>query len=378
MKRKIIVVISARASYSRIRTALIAMNRHAAISLSVVLMASAAGTVYGDVETQAVSDGLRVCAVLDTLSDRDDLCGQVLTTSNCMTALAKVFGKECPDAVVTVADRYETISTAIAATYLNIPLIHLQGGEITGNIDERVRHAITKLADIHLPCTKLAAERIVRMGEDPGRVFCLGCPSCDIAQEALNDPRSAGEVLAAHHVEIDFSPEKNSYIAVMQHSVTDEYGAVPNQLEVTLKAALRIGLPILWFGNNVDAGSKQLRSILEDRIGGKRNIRFVNHLPGKDFLVVLRDCRCLIGNSSVGIRECSYMGVPVVNIGTRQGGRERGMNVVDTEFDTEKIIAAYEAAVARNAAGSDLYGDGKAGERIADLLANVDLCPKKG
>lgn len=377
MKRKIIVVISARASYSRVRTALMAMYNHAQIDLSIVLMASAAKSKYGDIKTRLESAGMTICAIIDSLSSYGDHYGQVETVSNCLISLADVFRENTPDAVMTIADRYETIATAIAASYMNIPLIHLQGGEVTGNIDEKVRHAITKLADIHLPCTMESAQRLIKMGERPDRVFQLGCPSCDIAQEALEDPRTAEDVARELGLKIGYPLTAGTYIVVMQHSVTDEYQQTEEQFFATLEAVLRLNIPIIWIGNNVDAGADRLRRLLDEYVCGNERVWFINHIPGKEFLIILRDCRCLIGNSSVGIRECSFMGVPVVNIGSRQEGRERGNNVVDADFNADHIIDAYAIATTMTIGRSTLYGDGNAGEKIAELVATVDLNIRK-
>lgn len=378
MKRKVIVVISARASYSRIKTALTAMSKNETINLSIVLMASAASAMYGDIKTQIISDGIKISAILETLSDYDNHYGQVLTTANCLVALASVLQKEKPDVVITIADRYETISTAIAASYMNIPLIHLQGGEVTGNIDERVRHAITKLADIHFVCTDKSLERVIRMGESPDCVYNVGCPSCDIAREALFDERTSIQILNGLGITTRFSLFPKSYVVVVQHSVTDEYDRMEQQFEATYGAVCRLNVPVLWFGNNSDAGSKYMRSLLDAHAYRNDAIEFINNVPGREFLVILRDCRCLIGNSSVGVRECSYMGVPVVNIGSRQDGRERGANVVDTDFNVDHIIGAYKTIITREIKKVSLYGDGHAGIKIAELVATMNLNTKKG
>lgn len=377
-KRYIITVISARASFSRIKTALLELNKKKNVDLGIVLMASAASNTHGNVIDQVKAYGLRIDGVLDTLSSLSDEYGQTLTTSSCISALSKLLWEKRPDAVITIADRYETIATAISASYLNIPLIHIQGGEVTGNIDEKVRHAITKLADIHLPSTEEAGNRLEKMGESRDSIFVTGCPSCDIAEDAMNASACANEILHALGIGNEINWNKESYIVVLQHSVTDEVEEAAKQIEQTFFAVKNLNLPVLWIGNNPDAGSKAIRNyIAENILENSKSICFANNIPNEEFLVVLRDCKCIIGNSSVGIRECSYMGVPSVNIGSRQQGRLRGFNVEESSPNKDDIIRAYNIAIMKKRQGSFIYGDGHAGKKIADIISSVKLTTKK-
>ena len=249
-----------------------------------------------------------------------------------------------PDVVVTVADRYETLSTAVAAAYMNIPVAHIQGGEVTGSIDEKVRHAVTKLADVHLVSTDKAAERVIRMGEDPSMVFVTGCPSIDLAATMLEDPGLDFDVFERYGGVGPRADLSNGYLVVMQHPVTTEYHQARRHVTETLRVVKELDLPALWFWPNVDAGadgtSSGIRTFREEQ--DPRNIHFFKNMSPVDFLKLLHNSRCLIGNSSVGIRECSFLGVPVVNIGSRQAGRDRGGNVVDAGYDREEIAEAVE------------------------------------
>jgi UDP-hydrolysing UDP-N-acetyl-D-glucosamine 2-epimerase len=294
--------------------------------------------------------------------------------------LATVFDNLKPDAVVSVADRYETLASAVAASYMNIPLVHIQGGEVTGSIDEKVRHAVTKLADLHLVATTKAAERVVRMGEDPDRVLITGCPSIDLAMDVRDRPSldfDPFERYGGVGAGIDLS---DGYVVVLQHPVTTEYEASRAHITETLGAVDDYGRPALWFWPNVDAGSdgtsRGIRAFRE--VNRPERIHFFKNMAPTDFLRVVVNGRCLVGNSSAGIRECSFLGVPVVNIGSRQDGRDRGANVVDVDYDHRDILTAIEAQGVRGRLDSDpLYGDGKAGLRIADALATVELSVDK-
>lgn len=375
-KRKVCVVITARPSYSRIRSALLAIQNHPDLELQVVSAASMLLDRYGNTVTHLEQDGFKVDARVYMVLEGENLVTSAKTTGLGLIELATTFDNLQPDMVVTIADRYETIATAIAAAYMNIPLVHMQGGEVTGSIDEKVRHAITKLADIHLVTTEKARERVVRMGENPERVFVTGCPSIDIAHEVLQNPGEEidpfdryGGVGAA----VDLS---NGYLVVMQHPVTTEYEEGRKQITETLYAIKELGIPTLWFWPNVDAGSdgvsKGIRAFRE--MESPDNIHFFKDIPPLDFLRMINRSRCIIGNSSVAIRECSYLGVPAVNIGSREAGRERGPNVIDVDYDRNAI----KAAISKNINGQrppkvNLYGDGHAGERIANVLATAEL-----
>ncbi len=376
MKRKVCIVITARPSYSRIRSALYAIRDHPDLELQIVSAASMLLDRYGKTVSHVEQDGFKVDARVFMVLEGENLVTSAKTTGLGLIELATTFDNLHPDMVVTIADRYETIATAVAAAYMNIPLVHMQGGEVTGNIDEKVRHAITKLADIHLVTTEKARERVIRMGEDPSKVFVTGCPSIDLAEEVLRDPGEEIDPFEKYGgvgATVDLS---NGYLVVMQHPVTTEYSEARRQVTETLFAIKELGLPTLWFWPNVDAGSdgvsKGIRAFRE--IESPTNIHFFKDIPPIDFLRMVYRSRCIVGNSSVAIRECSYLGVPAVNIGTRELGRERGPNVIDVDYDRNAI----KAAILQQINGSKpprvhLYGDGRAGEHIADILAKVPL-----
>ena len=376
MRRKICVVITARPSYSRIKTALKAIQEHKDLELQLVVAASALLDRYGTAVDYIEADGFAIAAKVYMVLEGENPASMAKTTGLGMLELATVFDNLRPDAVVTVADRYETLATAVAASYMNIPVAHVQGGEVTGSIDEKVRHAVTKLADLHFVSTDKSAERVIKMGEDPATVFVTGCPSIDLAAGILNDPtlnfdpfRKYGGVGAP----VDLS---GGYLVVMQHPVTTEYQLAKQHVFETLHAVLDSELPTLWFWPNVDAGSdgtsNGIRTFRERE--NPANIHFFKNMAPSDFLRLIHNCRCLVGNSSVGIRESSFLGVPVVNVGSRQGGRERGSNVLDVGYDRAEIAGAIKHHRRNGRYPNDqLYGDGQAGERIANLLAEARL-----
>lgn len=375
-KRKIAVVITARPSYSRVKTVLTAIKEHSELELQLIVAASALLDRYGSAVNYIEKDGFEIAAKVFNVLEGENLTAAAKTTGIGILELSTVFDNLKPDIVVTVADRFETMATAIAASYMNIPLAHIQGGEVTGNIDEKVRHAITKLADYHFVASENAKNRVIQLGENPEMVFNTGCPSIDIAKEVLKSDK------------LDFNPYEKyggvgskpkldeGYIVVMQHPVTNEYQDSRKHIEATLRAIQKINLPTLWFWPNVDAGadgtSTGIRSFREKY--ALENVHFFKNMEGDDFLNLLNSCICLIGNSSVGIRECSYLGVPAINIGTRQNRRDRGQNVSDVSYDENEITNAVKNILDKTERPkSDVYGGGNAGKKIAELLQSLPL-----
>lgn len=374
--RKVCVVVTARPSYSRIRTALMAIRDHPDLELQLVVAASALLDRYGSAIQYIERDQFPIAARVQMVLEGGNLTAMAKTTGLGLLELSSVFEHLQPDVVVTIADRFETIATAIAAAYLNLPLAHVQGGEITGSIDEKVRHAVTKLADLHLVSTDRAAERVIRMGEPPATVHVTGCPSIDLAVDTLRTPALDFDPYARYGgvgAGMDLS---RGYVVVLQHPVTTEHELARAHVTETLHAVRDADLPTLWFWPNPDAGS-------DGTSGGIRrfremekpsNIHFFKNMAPEDFLRLVYNSRCLIGNSSMGIRECSFLGVPVVNIGSRQQGRDRGRNVVDAAYARGDIGRAVAGHLANGRYPSDpLYGDGRAGPRIAGVLADAPL-----
>ena len=374
--RKVMVVVTSRASYARIKSVLKATQAHPELELVTVGAASLLLEKYGAGYKSMESDGIPLGEKVYMVVEGEIPTTMAKTVGIGIMELATVFDNHRPDVVISIADRFETIATAIAASYLNIPVAHVQGGEVTGSIDEKVRHAVTKLASIHFVATQRAAERVRRMGEEPDRIHVTGCPSVDLAAAAMKRPdidyefydryRGVGE-------QVDLNAD---YIVCMQHPVTTDFESAYDQAWETLVALDELRVPTLLFWPNMDAGSdlvsKAIR-VFRERHKPEYVYCLKNMLP-RDFLVMLLNSKCIVGNSSVGIRECSFMGVPAVNIGDRQAGRERGRNVTDVQHDREAIAQAVRAAMERGHTPPEpIYGDGQSGERIANLLAEAPL-----
>jgi UDP-hydrolysing UDP-N-acetyl-D-glucosamine 2-epimerase len=376
-KRKICAVVTARPSYSRIKTALLAIKEHPNLELQLVVAGSALLGRYGNTVDIIEKDGFTINEKVFMVLEGENKTAMAKTTGLGVMELANVFYNLKPDAVITIADRFETIAASIAASYQNIPLVHIQGGEVTGNIDEKVRHANTKLADIHIVASEDAKERVLKMGEEVDSVINTGCPSIDLAKEIKDNPiLSFNPIEKYGGVGAQLDWENKGYIVVMQHPVTTEYEAAKEDVLKTLHAVAELGIPTFWFWPNVDAGadgtSNGIRTFRE--LNKPQNIHFFKNMEPHDFLSLLVNSKCLIGNSSVGIRECSYLSVPVVNIGTRQNRRERGNNVLDVDYNKEAIKAAIKYQIEnKNITSSTIYGNGESGNKIAEILAKKPL-----
>jgi UDP-hydrolysing UDP-N-acetyl-D-glucosamine 2-epimerase len=281
-----------------------------------------------------------------------------------------------PDVVITVGDRFETMATTLAATYLNIPLAHTMGGEVSGNIDEVIRHAITKFSNIHFPACEDARQRIIKMGEDPASVHMVGCPRIDIIAQLLNTNVDCSDEIFAEGVGVSFSLKK-PFIIVSQHSVTSDYGQGEEQITQTLMAVEKTGIPALVLWPNADAGSEEvsrgIRKFREHRSPGAP-FHYVKNLPPEIYMPLMAKTACLVGNSSSGIREGAFIGTPCVNIGSRQRNRQRGKNVIDAQPQMQSIYDAIQNRLQVGRLSSEpIYGDGNAGQRIADILASTPL-----
>ena len=376
-KRKICVVITARPSYARIKSALRAMLNNPKIELQIVLAGSALLDKYGNIEKILQKDGFKINKKIYYVLESDAPITMCKTTGVAILELSTVFQSLNPDVVVTVADRRNNC--------------YIFSGQLSkysfGSYSRRrsirkywwkTRHANTKLADIHLVSNENARERVIKMGEEISKVINTGCPSIDIARDVLENP------------EINFDPIKkyggkwkykllSGYLVVLQHPVT-EFMKSKEQMTITLQAIQDLDIPTFWLWPNLDIGtdnaSKAIRLFREKN--NIPNIHFFKNLEPQDFLKLIKNSKCFIGNSSAGIREGAFLGVPAVNIGTRQNRRMRGKNVIDCDYNKDEIISAINKQLSSNYIEKEnIYGDGYSGKKISDYLETCELDFKK-
>ena len=374
MTKKICVVVGSRANYSSIKSAMQAIKAHPDLTLQLVSAASAMLERHGAVQDVMAEDGFFPDAEAPFLLEGGTLSTMARSTGLGLIELASVFERLQPDIVVTIGDRFETMATTLAAAYLNIPIAHTMGGEVSGNIDENIRHATTKFANIHFPASEDARQRIIKLGENPEYVLCTGCPRLDLVAEIMHQKPSS-EIVFASGVGKPFNLE-GKFVIVSQHPVTSEFGDGVNQIGETLHAVKELQLPALVLWPNTDAGSDDVARGI--RIFREHNpdvpFFYVKNLPPETYMPLMRVTSCLAGNSSSAIREGAFIGTPAVNIGTRQINRERGANILDAGYDRTEIRKAMQDRIDHGLFDMDpIYGDGKAGLRIADALANTEV-----
>lgn len=374
MKRKVCIMVASRANYGRIKSVLHAVKAHPKLELQLIVCASALLYRFGSAIDVIREDGFEPNTLVYMSIEGETPATMAKSTGLAIVELSTIFSTLKPDIVLTVADRYETLANAVTASYMNIPVAHTQGGEISGSIDESVRHAITKLAHIHFPATPQAARILRNLGENPERIFLTGCPSLDIISSINLD--LTPEIIKKYGGTggtIDFS---KPYILVMQHPVTTEYGHGKEQILETIHAIDALQMQTIWLWPNIDAGtdelSKAIRNYREQR--QPEFVHFYRNFSPEDYIRFLNASSCIVGNSSSGLREAALLGVPCVNVGTRQSGRERAQNVIDVPYDRDKILQAIWTQLNHGRYdSSSLYGSGHAGKKIADVLAAVDL-----
>ena len=371
-RRRICIVVNSRANYGRIKTVMAAVQEHPGLELLTVVGASALLHRFGNVREIMERDGFHADSTVYTIIEGENPTTMAKSTGLAIIELATIFENLKPDIALTVADRFETMATAVAASYMNIPVAHTQGGEVTGSIDESVRHAVTKLSHLHFPATEIARDNVLRMGEDPATVFLTGCPAIDAIADI--DYTITPDFFARYQGVGPALDPRKPYLVVLQHPVTTEYGQGLAQIEETLAAVAATGMQTAWLWPNVDAGSDQvskgLRRFRENHPAAP--LHFYLNFEVTDYARLINGASCLIGNSSSALREGSFLGVPAVNIGSRQGGRERGDNVIDAGYDRAAIGAAIARQLEHGRYERSLrFGDGTAGRQIAHVLATA-------
>jgi len=377
VKRKICFVITSDIHYARNKLVLEELRSREDVELQIVVGAGALLEYYGNVLALLKRDGFPCHAKIIMTLQGGSTVAMAKTTGIGITEFATVFDNLKPDFVVVRGDRYEVLSAAVAAAYLNIPVAHIEGGDVSGTIDESVRHAITKLSHIHFPTNEDSRKRIVRMGEDPRYIYNFGSPELEFIAKLKHKPSNKLMNILGVGDRIDIN---KPFLVVVQHPVTSEIEKNRDNIKETLHAIYSLEIPTLWFWPNVDAGtddiSKEIRAFRENH--SLKHIRFFKHVPPEDFTGLLKNAACLVGNSSAGIKECSYLGTPVVNIGTRQRGRMHAGNVIHVDHDKEGIKQAIKSQLNNGRyKPSNIYYQLGTSKKIAQILATVKPSTQK-
>ena len=370
--RRVAVVLVDRANYGRLKPVMRAIADTPGLELKVI----AAGTMvlerFGKPVDVVRDDGFPVDGEIYIELEGSTPATMAKSVGFGVVEFSSEFQRIKPDLVLVIGDRYEALAAALAAAYMNICTVHLQGGEVSGSIDESARHAITKLAHFHVPSTRRSADYLVRMGERPETILTVGCPSSDIARQfdRTLTPDVVNRAGGGGYIDVT-----KPFLLVVFHPTTTEYGGEREQIEELLAALRAVQLPTVLLWPNIDAGSDHISKAIRRFREHHRPqwMHTLTNLTPENYLKVLSNAACAVGNSSSFVRDASYFGTPVVLVGHRQEGRETDEHVTQVEPRSAEIAAAIGDQLAHGRyPPSTLYGDGHVSERVAEALARID------
>ena len=375
--KKICFVIFSSANYNSIKSVILEAKRSKLFKVNVIVGASALQNKFGDVANRIVNDGIKIDFKIENQFSTSELSSMVKTTGLGMIELSDIFNKLSPDLVFTVGDRYETISTAITATYMNILVAHTMGGEVTGTLDESVRHAISKLSHLHFVANKDSMKRVIKLGEKPSHVFNVGCPRNDLLKNILkkNNFKKEFDYLSRKGVgDLDSLSQKDHYFVTLYHPVTTELEKNEQVIANIVNATLKFNIKNIIIWPNSDGGSEQiskkLRTIRE--LNKIQNYKIYKNLPIEYYIPLIKNAKCLVGNSSSAIRDGAFIGVPAVNVGKRQNSRLASKNVIQSSNEMQDIYKKIKIQYGKKFKSSKLYGSGDAGKKILQILKKLD------
>ena len=373
MLKKICFIIGSRANYSSIKSVMDEIKKDKNFKLSLILTTSSILQRYGEVSKIINKDGFKINEKIFNLIEGENPLTMAKSTGLGLVELSTIFERIKPNLVFSVGDRFETMATVLAASYMNIPLAHTMGGEVTGTIDESIRHAVTKLSHLHFPATKKSYDRIIKLGEEEKNIFLVGCPRVDYVKQVISKTKNLTRKIENLGVgrKIDFNKE---FIILSYHPVTTEFKTIEKNFRIVLEVIEKSQVPSIILWPNSDAGSSIISKVIRKYRERKKlqNARFYKNIPTDIYIELLNKASCIIGNSSSGIREGAFIGVPCINIGTRQNSRERGKNVIDVNYNKDEIKVALEKQLKKKKYPRDvLYGDGSAGRKIVKILKTI-------
>ena len=369
IKRKIACITGTRADYPRVKAVLKEIERRPGLDLKIIVTGSHLLKEYGYSVQEIIEDGFDIAERVDMyVGDFDTPHGMAKAAARCADGIADALAHLDPDIVLITVDRVETLAATMTAALMNFPIAHIQGGEVTGTIDESIRHSVSKLSHIHFPANFDAAQRIIKMGENPNYVFNVGCPYIDI----IKDVKGSKHELS---IKYGFDP-LHPLILFIQHPVTTEYNKSAEQYRTSIEALSKFTeAEVIALYSNTDAGGYQIIDIMNKT----KQFHIFPNIESQDFIAIMSCADLMVGNSSAAIREAPSFKLPAVNIGSRQNGRMRAENVIDVPHDSKAIINAIEKALYNDSFRNKLnsvvnpYGDGNSAKRIVDILEKINI-----
>lgn len=371
---KVMGITGIRSEYDILQPVLAEIALRSGFQVCVAVMGAHLSQTFGETVEEVRKDGFVITDEIESLLDSDHKSARVKGLGMEVLGLTQTVTREAPDLLLVVGDREESIVTALVGAYLDIPVAHIAGGDrVVGNVDDQVRHAVSKLATIHFATNEESAQRLIKMGEQPFRVFNVGTPGID---RLMSTPVISREELG-NCLGIDLANEK-PYIVVLQHVISSETDEAYAQMAQTLKAVKEFGHSAVIIYPNSDSGGREIIRCIEEQ---KDEGYFVTaqNLPRLEFVNLLKGASCLLGNSSLGIMEAPALSLPVINVGNRQKGRLHGNNVQFVPHQSDKIVSALQKAVydlpyrKSIQEGDKPYGRGDSAIKIADVLEGIDF-----
>ena len=367
--RKICYISGTRADFGLMKNTLQIINKDKDLDLEIIATGMHLLSEYGNTCQEIYDAGLNVISKVKVELSGISGSQMSIALGNQIIGITSTLEKSKPDLVLLLGDRGEMLAGAIASLHLNIPIVHIHGGELSGTIDESVRHSISKMAHYHFTATNNSKDRLIKMGEIKGNIFVTGAPGLDEIRGTQLIPK---EVLLKQYG-ID---RKKPFVLLLFHPVVQQTNDINEQIAIIMESLFFYNIQILALMPNADSGGKVISSILKG-YQEQQKIKTAVHLTRLNFLSLVSEAEVLVGNSSSGIIEAASLGTPVVNIGSRQNLRERSNNVVDVSIEKSKIISGLSKAMSLNKSlFKNVYGDGESSKRIVNLLKGLDLNPK--
>jgi UDP-hydrolysing UDP-N-acetyl-D-glucosamine 2-epimerase len=370
MRRKIVYITGTRADYGLMRSTLTEITKRDDLELEIVAAGMHMMPEFGHTIELIEKDGFKVHKI-NEVYEKDNKGSMAKFVGKFIASLTEKIENINPEIILLLGDRGEMLAGAVVGAYLSIAVAHIHGGETSSTVDDLVRNAITKLAQIHLPATTKSAERIKNMGEDPARIFVVGAPGLDaIANEDPVDPDELAE-----RYELDRSAP---VLLVVQHPVTLEAECSKEQITETMQAILELKYQTIIIYPNSDAGGRKMIDVIQ-KYTHHKYLKIYKNIDRKDYLGLMKMASAIIGNSSSAIIEAPSFNLPAINIGTRQNGRESGSNVINVNYNRNEIRSAIQKALNDNEFHENMkssknpYGDGRSGQKIAEILAKIKI-----
>lgn len=371
MSKKIAVITGTRADYGIYYSVLKQIEKNPNLELQLIVCGMHLCPEFGMTVNEIEKDGFEISDRIETILASDTGSSMAKSIGLTLINLTQSLERLKPDILVVLGDRGEMMAGAIAATHMNIPVAHIHGGEVTGTVDESIRHAITKLSNIHFPSTKDSKERIIKMGEKEENVFVVGAPGLDYIKNTT--------YLSRREILQKFNLKDDKIFIMTQHPITTERDMVSWQIRQTLEAISQCKVQTVISYPNSDNGGREIIKVIEEFRAKYDFLKVFKNLSQVEYLSLLNIADAMIGNSSSGIIEAASFKLPVINIGTRQQGRLRACNVIDVGYEKEEILNGINKALYDEEYRKELkscinpYGDGRAGERISEHLEKIKI-----